>query len=187
MVVWPQKTKGALSWRLSHFGWTPVSQACATGRAWLFPTLKACATEMTRMTIASNEVDGVVLERIQKLIALTTSPNLNEAANAAAKVQELLDSHSLGMSQVTAHEAGTVQSGLPITSVRHVYGPRHSPMNQAWQWLMNVLGVQHHCRTFTGPSRDPRTGKTGSMFVVVGDPTNVQATVTLFEWLRTPA
>lgn len=54
------------------------------------------------MTIANNTADTVVLERIQKLIALTTSPNLNEAANAAAKVQEVLDAHNLNMSQVTA-------------------------------------------------------------------------------------
>ena len=139
------------------------------------------------MTInTGNEMGAVVLERIQKLLALTTSPNTNEAANAAAKVQELLDSHNLSMSQVTAHEsnAGGSRSRLAVTSHYHSYGSRSSPMNQAWQWLMNVLGEQHRCQTFTGPSRDPRTGKTSSVFVVVGDPTNVQATVTLFEWLR---
>ena len=138
------------------------------------------------MTIANNTADTVVLERIQKLIALTTSPNLNEAANAAAKVQEVLDAHNLSMSQVTAHEASTagVRYRLAIISRNHPYGPTRSPMNQAWQWVMQVLGVQHHCRTFTGPGRNPPTGKTESVFVV-GDPTDVQATVTLFEWLRT--
>ena len=126
------------------------------------------------------------MERIQKLLALTTSPNINEASNAAAKVQEILDVHNLSMSQVTAHEASSgVRSKLPITSSHHAYGPRHSPMNQAWQWLMNVLGTQHHCQTFAGAGRDRRTGKTESLFVVVGGPTNVQATVTLFEWLKT--
>ncbi len=52
------------------------------------------------MTTAT-DIDRVV-ERIKKLLALTTSENPNEAALAASKAQELLFRHNLSMAMVEA-------------------------------------------------------------------------------------
>jgi putative NIF3 family GTP cyclohydrolase 1 type 2 len=47
-----------------------------------------------------------ILDRIQKLIALSTSPNENEAAVAAEKAQALLIEHNLSMADVKAPTPG---------------------------------------------------------------------------------
>jgi hypothetical protein len=133
---------------------------------------------------SNSEATAKIMERIQKLLALSTSPNTNEAANAAAKAQELLDIHNLSMEQVATHEANGVPFGLAITSSHHTYGPINSTMDQAWQWLMAMLSEQHHCQTFVGSKFDRHTGKTLAVFTVVGEPVNVQATIALFDWLK---
>ncbi len=54
---------------------------------------------------AAQDIDRVV-ERIKKLLALTTSQNPNEAALAASKAQELLFRHNLSMAMVEAATEG---------------------------------------------------------------------------------
>src|SRR3712207_287418 len=54
---------------------------------------------------AAHEIDRVV-ERIKKLLALTSSQNPNEAALAASKAQELLFRHNLSMAMVEAATEG---------------------------------------------------------------------------------
>lgn len=54
---------------------------------------------------ATHEIDRVV-ERIKKLLALTSSQNPNEAALAASKAQELLFRHNLSMAMVEAATEG---------------------------------------------------------------------------------
>jgi hypothetical protein len=50
-------------------------------------------------------VKNSIIEKIQKLLALATSSNENEAALAAAKAQELLVKYNLNMNEVDAHDA----------------------------------------------------------------------------------
>ncbi|HEX3640647.1 MAG TPA: DUF2786 domain-containing protein [Ktedonobacteraceae bacterium] len=51
----------------------------------------------------------LVLSKIKKLLALSTSSNPNEAAAAAAKAQELLMLHNLSMSQIQTQEPSSYE------------------------------------------------------------------------------
>lgn len=61
-----------------------------------------------------------VIDLIRKCLALTTSPNPGEAANATAKVQELLFKHKLTMADIDIKEEGPVQDdALDLNPQRH--------------------------------------------------------------------
>ena len=75
--------------------------------------------------------------------------------------------------------------GLNITHSYHHYGLKDSTMNLPWRWLMTVLSRQYYCQSFVGSLLNRHTGKTEAVFTVVGEPINVQATIALFDWLKT--
>lgn len=50
-----------------------------------------------------------LLDKIQKLLALSTSPNPAEAASALAKVQQLMTEHNLAMGDVHANQVGSIK------------------------------------------------------------------------------
>src|SRR5258708_35854786 len=52
------------------------------------------------------ENTGKIVERIQKLLALSQSSNEHEAASALAKAQALLAEHNLSMAQVQVKDGG---------------------------------------------------------------------------------
>ena len=155
---------------------------------------------MTTETIIHAEVSTTILERIQKLLALAESPNTNEAANAAAKVQELLDIYNLEMSQVLAHQNENFPKGATFsaTEIRHTYGPQTSALNKAWQWLMGMLSKQNNCSVLLVYGHERATDaekkksktvaqsgyKRVARFAVIGEKTNAEATIALFDWLK---
>jgi len=50
-------------------------------------------------------MDNKIIEKIQKLISLSDSPNENEAKSAMAKAQELMLKHNIDMRSVKDHDA----------------------------------------------------------------------------------
>ena len=62
------------------------------------------------------------MERIRELLALTESPDVDKAATAAAKAQDLLDIYNLEKYQADAHgESGSEYDGIAVTSSRHIF------------------------------------------------------------------
>ncbi len=55
-------------------------------------------------------MDKRIIEKIRKLLALAKSDNEHEAANAAAKAQELLSQYNLSMSDIPAGDDGKVHA-----------------------------------------------------------------------------
>lgn len=103
------------------------------------------------------EDNEVILSRIQKLLALTTSSNENEAAVAASKAQELLLKYNLSMTQVEGYNA---EKTLPI--IEQIVGSGNLP---DWQSrLAGVVARNNLCSVFTS----------GSRLVWVGRETNIQ-------------
>ena len=148
---------------------------------------------------ASISVDEKVLARIQKLLTLAEheTSNVGEAGNAAAKVQELLDIHNLEMSQIRAYDVdGSIAAD--VVSIRHAYGPHTSALNKAWNQLMETVARQHSCSLLLTSAYVPATEaekkksrqvrqsgyKRVAQFMIIGDSTNVGATITVFDWLR---
>lgn len=58
-----------------------------------------------------------LIDKIRKLLALSTSPNENEAMAAAQKVQDLLAEHNLDMSDLEVAEADTVVDDTEAVTV----------------------------------------------------------------------
>jgi len=61
------------------------------------------------------------IRKIQKLLALSNSPNENEAALAMAKAQELLDRENLSMSEIKEADSVDIQSSQVYSKGRYPY------------------------------------------------------------------
>ena len=86
------------------------------------------------------------------------------------------------MAEVSAYTDG---DAFVVTDSQYIYGARNSPMNHVWPWLMVIVTEQYYCRGFVRPRHNEETGEVDSTFVIVGEPTNIEAVVVLFDWLRT--
>lgn len=112
---------------------------------------------------------ATIVARIQKLLALAgNNPNENEAAAAAAKVQELLASYNLDMNDVQRTEEGR-------TKTLH----SRSAMYPFQQVLMRTLAANNFCLHFV----DTSIGRKRHM--VVGLKSNVAVTLSMYDYLAT--
>lgn len=112
-------------------------------------------------------VEEKIIERVRKLLALSTSSNPNEAANAAAKAQELLQQYNLELSQVQANE----QRGPEYIKSGAVLGGK-----QKWRHiLLEVLCSHNFCKSFYYQGT-PRA-------VIVGEKHNIEVVEYLYEHL----
>jgi hypothetical protein len=110
-----------------------------------------------------------VVERIRKLLALSTSTNPNEAARAAEKAVELAQRHNLDLAQI---------DGLAPDP----YVERSCNVGGASQWrwlLMSAVARANFCRALR---RRERGRLLASMFVI-GEPHNVAVCEFLFGYL----
>lgn len=57
-----------------------------------------------------NEADNKIIDKIEKLIALSSSDNENEAKAAMLKAQELMAKYEIEMSQINPDKARNVRS-----------------------------------------------------------------------------
>ncbi|CCF85391.1 DUF2786 domain-containing protein [Nitrolancea hollandica] len=113
-----------------------------------------------------------IIKRIQKVAALADSPNVNEAAVAAAKLQELLFRHNLTMAEIHA------KSGkLPGSDYgKHEY---YVGRNHGYGWkrrLMGAIARYNFCHAVSHRGDD-------QMFVV-GEEHNVTVVFHLYEFLE---
>ena len=131
---------------------------------------------------------------------MTESSDVDKAATAAAKAQDLLDIYNLEKYQADAHgESGSEYDGIAVTSSRHVFFSHERPTNMAssiewgarrgeetslWRALMWELSVHHLCRSFSDYDFVNKRHVYEAGFTVVGDPVNVEAAIALFKWQK---
>jgi len=108
-----------------------------------------------------------ILDKIKKLLALSTSSNPNEAASAAAKAQALLAQYNLELSQVEAHGGEASDYGQQDVAVGGVSRWRKT--------LMLVLARPNFCAvvSYKGTER----------VSIVGEPHNLEAVKYLYKYL----
>jgi hypothetical protein len=82
------------------------------------------------------EVPVSVLDKIQKLLALTQSPNENEAAVAASKAQELLTLHKLSMVDIENHSGEKSKSDEVVANKIKMDVSKWQP----WKWQVILSG-----------------------------------------------
>lgn len=109
-----------------------------------------------------------VMDRIQKVLAITNSPNEQEAASAAAMLSRMLEEHNLSMADIEAKGAkgpGIRQSG-------------HDLGKAAFKWKMDLaegIAEFYYC----APLVDRKT----KTVAFVGRPENVEALTALYSWV----
>jgi hypothetical protein len=96
-----------------------------------------------------------MIDKIRKLLALSQSPNENEAARASEKVQELLAEYNLSMSDVAEKDADGVDESIVVEkgAVTASY-PWRRPLAQA-------VASMYFCKYFYTTSRYTETIKNG--------------------------
>jgi hypothetical protein len=119
-----------------------------------------------------------VIERVRKLLALSASPNENEAASAAAKAQAILTEYNLSMSEVesvqTDDEFGMIEVG--------------ETESRPWRrQLANATGALYFCKYFYTFRFIKVNTKYGTIrhdvHTFVGAPHNVEVAKMMFQYL----
>lgn len=126
------------------------------------------------------ETQAAVIEKIRKLLALSKSPNENEAMAAASKAQALLTQHNLLMSEVVKDKslAGTIKLDA-------------SCMTKSRPWIRVIaVGISrlYFCTYFyTHVNVDSRTRASGyerkDRHTFVGEEHNIAVARSMFEYL----
>ena len=109
-----------------------------------------------------------IIERVRKLLALSTSSNPHEAALAAAKVQELLQQYNLELSQV---ETATKEQPPAYEHQSVDVGSK-----RVWKrLLMGAIAHAHFCEavTMSGTTR----------LAVIGQKHNIEVAHYLYDYL----
>jgi len=108
-----------------------------------------------------------IVERIQKLLALSQSSNENEAASALAKAQALLAEHNLSMAQVQ------VRTGVQPAYIKEVHD-----LNSHENWrrfLLWYIAKQNFC--------DVVTHGGASTVSLIGERENIQAVQVMYAFI----
>ena len=118
---------------------------------------------------------GAVLDRVRKLLALATSPNVHEAAAAAAAAQALIEQHRIeGLIAALADGAAD-----PITDGREAPLERGRRLRR-WKLVLAAgLADANGCVAYT--AEDPSRGDT--LLLLVGRTADRAAVSTIWDWL----
>jgi hypothetical protein len=115
-----------------------------------------------------------VIAKVQKLLRLAKSDNANEAANAAAAADRLIQEHGLAQAQLEADGVS------PAEAVAESDAPlvEWSGRRPAWQYRLVIGLVTHYdCASYT------RDYGTAQQSCIVGRASDVEATRYMYAWL----
>lgn len=121
--------------------------------------------------------DTAILSKVQKLLRLATSSNANEAALAAAKAQELIDTHQLAAA-LLALDSAEPTKGLddePIIDFKKAGAPLDTPKKlDRWRCtLASTVSRLNGCRIYYS----------GSDIALVGRPSDAETVRYLYGYL----
>lgn len=108
-----------------------------------------------------------IVNKIQALLALATSPNENEAMAAMEKAQALLAQYDLAMADVEGRD----EPNEAVTRIQVDCGLRSAPVWQ--QWILTALAKSNHCLSYTDQGK----------LKLIGKPHRVQIVSSLFAYL----
>jgi hypothetical protein len=117
--------------------------------------------------------EQAVLERVRKLLALASSPNIHEAASAAAKAQALIERHRLQswLDAADAEAADPIEGGqdTPLEVARRL---------RKWKVVLaTVLADANDCKAYTAQRGSEEA------IIIAGRPQDRAAVFELWAWL----
>jgi hypothetical protein len=108
--------------------------------------------------------EGRIIDRIAKLLALATSPNVHEAQSAALAAQRLMLKHNLDVMRVGRQRS---------YGFRHLGRPT-GRLTESDRILAAILGDHFFVQVIWVPVWRPLEGKRGSVLEVCGTPENLE-------------
>jgi len=129
-------------------------------------------------------VNEKIIDKIQKLLRLAESADVNEAAAAAGKAQQIMEAHNIDLAMLPAEDDGS-----PVEEeVRQFDGDEalHASARVAsWQsQLSHRIAKSNGCSTFLGYTFDQAQGKYLRTLGIVGRPSDVATVRYLFQYLK---
>jgi len=125
-----------------------------------------------------------VIDKVKKLLRLSTSDNVNEAAAAAARAQSLMDEHRIDQAMIDVSDTGDDE---PAEADEKVSDHDHEPVEvgraiATWkgQLLMAVCGV-NACKCYRG--YQPHDGRYVRNLCIIGRPSDVAMVRHLYAYL----
>lgn len=123
-----------------------------------------------------NKFDSVI-DKVQKLLALSKSSNANEAAAAAAAANRLIDQYRLSESDLQSSQ----DEESPIEDDGFVY---ETGRIVPWKSSLVVTLAKHYgCAVFN--SADYSNGRKASRYKLIGRKSDIEITKYMFSWLTT--
>lgn len=122
-----------------------------------------------RTTAVDGATDSALVEKLRKVLALTTSPEEGEAAAASAMLQKLLTQHNLEIADL---EQKGAQPAASVIERPHDLG------KAAFKWkldLAEAVAAHYYCA--------PIINRYSKRVAFVGRPDNVDALQLLYSWL----
>jgi len=127
------------------------------------------------MTV-NNGVSNDIVDRIRKVLALTTSPNQHEAARAAEKVVEMLKIYNLSIQDIHDREPENRAGNLNMVDETVTYAKtRYSALKEWKEDLLSGLANVHQARIIR--SHDHTT------MHIIGHDVNVSVMKQLYMWI----
>ncbi|TPV93706.1 MAG: DUF2786 domain-containing protein [Myxococcales bacterium FL481] len=126
-------------------------------------------------------MDDKLLERVRKLLRLATSDNVHEAANAAARAQELIDRHRID----ALTRANLSRDPFDDTTVVEAIDEPLECSKRLRKWkvfLATSLAPTQNCRVYV---LEPRPPDKQQRLVPVGDPTDIAILAELYRFCVT--
>lgn len=122
-----------------------------------------------------------VIDKIRKLLALSQSPNENEAASAAAKAQAMLAEHCLHMAEVESQGGAKVDANFTMDNALQTESVK-------WRrWIANAVAQMYFCSHFFSHKYQPRTSGVGykrtDTHTFVGAAENIEVCKMMFTYL----
>lgn len=118
------------------------------------------------------------LDRVRKLLALATSPNVHEAALAAAKAQALIERYRLDSLLEAEASAEAEDAADPVTDGRDQPLERARKIRKWKSALAAGLARNNGCIAYSAPTRDRKTE-----LLIAGRSADRSAVLALWEWL----
>src|ERR1700691_1560854 len=107
-----------------------------------------------------------ILDKVRKLRQLANSANVNEAANAAAIAEKLIQEHRIAEAELSAGEEEETATQDFIAS--------DSSSTVTWRWhLIYELCRAYQCKPWIVHRRNPETFRTTQHFGVAGAPSDL--------------
>lgn len=130
-------------------------------------------------------MDEKIVDKIKKLLRLAESADVNEAANAAGKAQQMMEAHNIDLAMLPADDDGNPIEEEEVRQFDHDEALHVSARVASWHsQLSHRIAKSNGCSTFLGYTFSKEQAKYMRTVGIVGRPSDVATVRYLFQYLK---